>query len=277
MSPSRPSGGSSSVLGRAEFVHREAEDVGRPRLVHELLVVGAHGLDVDEQDRQFGLRVGCAARPARRSPAGLSRWVSTVLAGLVVDRRSSGPLRLGQRGLRTGRTRRRSGRRAGAGRHHGWSGGRRRCRQHRPGCSSTIRQPAGLVPDGQVDLGDIPGHHHLRAPNPSRVRNIFICSMGGVLGLVEDDERIIDGASPHVGRVARPRSCRTVSKLAAPSRDRSCRAERRRADGRYGSILSLRVPGRKPSRSPASIAGRVRMIRFTCLACSAWTALATAR
>ncbi len=36
-------------------------------------------------------------------------------------------------------------------------------------------------------------------------------------------------------------------------------------------------PGRKPSRSPASTAGRVRMIRFTSRASSAATAIATAR
>ena len=32
---------------------------------------------------------------------------------------------------------------------------------------------------------------------------------------------------------------------------------------RYGSIFSIRSPGRKPRRSPASTAGRVRMIRLT--------------
>ena len=46
---------------------------------------------------------------------------------------------------------------------------------------------------------------------------------------------------------------------------------------RYGSIFSLSVPGRKPRRSPASTAGRVRMIRLTCLVCNALTALAIAR
>ena len=46
---------------------------------------------------------------------------------------------------------------------------------------------------------------------------------------------------------------------------------------RYGSIFSYSVPGRKPSRSPASTAGRVRMIRLTCLVCSACTAFAMAR
>ncbi|MNW64241.1 hypothetical protein D3C74_425080 [compost metagenome] len=46
---------------------------------------------------------------------------------------------------------------------------------------------------------------------------------------------------------------------------------------RYGSIFSESEPGRNPSRSPASTAGRVSTIRLTCLAWSAWTALAIAR
>src|SRR5919197_1274356 len=45
----------------------------------------------------------------------------------------------------------------------------------------------------------------------------------------------------------------------------------------YGSIFSYRVPGRNPRRSPASTAGRVRMMRRTSESCSAFTAVATAR
>ena len=45
---------------------------------------------------------------------------------------------------------------------------------------------------------------------------------------------------------------------------------------KYGSILAIRSPGRKPSRSPASTAGRVKMMRCTCLLCSDCTAIATA-
>ena len=45
----------------------------------------------------------------------------------------------------------------------------------------------------------------------------------------------------------------------------------------YGSIFSYSVPGRKPSRSPASTAGRVRINRETWCSCSARTAVATAR
>ena len=46
---------------------------------------------------------------------------------------------------------------------------------------------------------------------------------------------------------------------------------------RYGSTFAIRSPGRKPSRSPASTAGRVRMMRFTSCRDSAAAAIATAR
>ena len=46
---------------------------------------------------------------------------------------------------------------------------------------------------------------------------------------------------------------------------------------RYGSTLAIRSPGRNPRRSPASTAGRVRMIRLTSRRLSAAAASATAR
>ena len=55
MSPSKPSGGSSSSLGRSQLVHGKREDVGRTGFPHVLLVVGAHGLLVDKQDGQLRL------------------------------------------------------------------------------------------------------------------------------------------------------------------------------------------------------------------------------
>ena len=42
---------------------------------------------------------------------------------------------------------------------------------------------------------------------------------------------------------------------------------------RYGSTFAIRSPGRKPSRSPASTAGRVRMIRLTSRRLSAAAAM----
>ena len=41
--------------------------------------------------------------------------------------------------------------------------------------------------------------------------------------------------------------------------------------------MSVSVPGRNPSRSPASTAGRVSTRRLTFFAWSAWTAVAMAR
>ena len=58
---------------------------------------------------------------------------------------------------------------------------------------------AGALVARQVDLGDVAGDHHPE-PNPSRVRNIFICSGRGVLSLVEDHERIVDRAAAHEGQ-----------------------------------------------------------------------------
>src|SRR5206468_11552922 len=40
-----------------QLVHREGENVGRPRLVHEVLVQGGHRVDVDEPDRQLDKRM----------------------------------------------------------------------------------------------------------------------------------------------------------------------------------------------------------------------------
>ena len=45
----------------------------------------------------------------------------------------------------------------------------------------------------------------------------------------------------------------------------------------YGSTFASTSPGRKPSRSPASTAGLVRMILPTCFSDSAATASAIAR
>ena len=54
-----------------------------------------------------------------------------------------------------------------------------------------------------------------------------------------------------------------------------CRASK--SGRRYGSIFAIRSPGRKPRLSPASTAGRVRMMRLTSLRERAAAAMATAR
>ena len=112
-------------------------------------------------------------------------------------------------------------------------------------------------------------------PNPSRVRNIFICS--GVVFCASS--RMMNASFND-----RPRMNASGATSITPAANRfgiaagsimSCSASY--SGRRYGSIFSLSVPGRKPRRSPASTAGRVRMMRLTCLVCNALTALAIAR
>ena len=127
---------------------------------------------------------------------------------------------------------------------------------------------------GQVDLGDVAGDHDLRAEAEPGQEHLHLLGRG-VLRLVQDDERVVEGATAHVGQrrdldgpgLHQPRDRLRIEHV----------VQRVHSGRRYGSILSYSVPGRKPSRSPASTAGRVRMMRLTCLACSACTALATAR
>ncbi len=111
--------------------------------------------------------------------------------------------------------------------------------------------------------------------NPSRVRNIFICS-----GLVFCASSRITNESFSV----RPRmNASGATSITLRSRCvatfsgsiMSCSASN--SGRRYGSIFAIRSPGRKPRRSPASTAGRVRMIRLTSWRLSAAAAIATAR
>ena len=101
-------------------------------------------------------------------------------------------------------------------------------------------------------------------PNPRRVRNIFICSA------------VVFCASSRMMKASlsvRPRMYASGATSMTPAcisfgmasgSIMSCKASC--SGRRYGSIFSCSVPGRKPRRSPASTAGRVRMIRVTCLA-----------
>ena len=112
-------------------------------------------------------------------------------------------------------------------------------------------------------------------PKPSRVRNICICS-----GLVFCASSRMMNESFSV----RPRMNASGATSIIPfsmwdasrsASSMSCSASN--SGRRYGSTLACRSPGRKPSRSPASTAGRVRMIRATSRSDSAATASAIAR
>ena len=91
---------------------------------------------------------------------------------------------------------------------------------------------------------------------------------GGVLRLVEDDEGVVQRAAAHEGE-RRDLDRAPLDQLRPPSRSPSCRGARRRAAAGRGSPSP---PGRRagsPSFSPASTAGRARMMRLTCFSCSA--------
>ena len=110
---------------------------------------------------------------------------------------------------------------------------------------------------------------------PRRVRNIFICS-----GLVFCASSRMMKLSLSV----RPRMNASGATSITPrsrcwdTRSGSSMSWSASNSGRrYGSTLAIRSPGRNPRRSPASTAGRVRMIRLTSRRLSAAAASATAR
>src|SRR5215204_1190324 len=112
-------------------------------------------------------------------------------------------------------------------------------------------------------------------PNPSRVRNIFICS-----GVVFCASSRITNESLIVRPRMKASGATSITPLSRCEETRSgssmsCSASN--SGRRYGSTFAIRSPGRKPSRSPASTAGRVRMIRLTSRRDSAATAIAIAR
>ena len=67
----------------------------------------------------------------------------------------------------------------------------------------------------------------------------------------------------------------TMNRLTCSKSIMSCRASN--SGRRYGLTLACRSPGRKPSRSPASTAGRASTIRLACPCFSMLAAAATAR
>src|SRR5437879_5944118 len=60
------------------------------------------------------------------------------------------------------------------------------------------RDHAALLPAREVDLSDITGHHRLRAEADAREEHFHLFG-GGVLGFIENDERMVQGAAAHVG------------------------------------------------------------------------------
>ena len=55
----------------------------------------------------------------------------------------------------------------------------------------------GCGTTGQVNLGDVTGNDHFRTEAQAGKEHLHLFG-GGVLRLVEDDERIVEGAAAHV-------------------------------------------------------------------------------
>ena len=96
---------------------------------------------------------------------------------------------------------------------------------------------------------------------PRRVRNIFICAVGGVLRFVEDHERVRRASARACTRAARSRSYATRA-LSAPARPASCRRAHRRA----GADTDRPSPACRPAGSRGSRRLRRRDARARCAA-----------
>ena len=111
--------------------------------------------------------------------------------------------------------------------------------------------------------------------NPSLVRNIFICSCVVFCAssrIINESSRVRPRIYASGATSIHPRSC-CLLKVSGPSISNSASY----SGLRYGSTLFCRSPGKNPSFSPASTAGRVRIIFSTSCALNALTAIATAR
>ena len=85
---------------------------------------------------------------------------------------------------------------------------------------------------GHVDLGDVAGDHRLGAEPDAGEEHLHLLG-GGVLGLVQDDEAVVEGASPHEGErrhLDRAPVEEPLGALAAPAG----RGGRRRGDAGRG-------------------------------------------
>ena len=60
----------------------------------------------------------------------------------------------------------------------------------------TLEQPRAVAPLGEIDLGDVAGDDHPRAEAEAGEEHLHLLGRG-VLGLVEDDERVVERAAPH--------------------------------------------------------------------------------
>ena len=113
----------------------------------------------------------------------------------------------------------------------------------------------------QIDLRHIAGDYDLRAV-PHAGEEHFHLRDRRVLPFVEDDDRLIQRSAPHV-RQRRDLSMMSLSMYRFTWSGSIMSFRPSKSSRRYGLILATTSPGRKPSFSPASTAGRTRTIRLT--------------
>ncbi len=123
---------------------------------------------------------------------------------------------------------------------------------------------------GDVDLGGVAGDHDLRAEPDAGQEHLHLLRRR-VLRLVEDDEAVVERAAAHE-RERRDLDGLAFEQLLCPlGIDHVVQARRTAGAGTGRSWPSGRRGGSRAARRPRP-PGRVRMMRCTCLACSAWTA-----
>ena len=134
-------------------------------------------------------------------------------------------------------------------------------------------QPGALVAR-QVDLGDVAGDDHLRAEAEPGEEHLHLLG-ARVLRLVEDHERVVEGAAAHEGqrRDLDHAALEVVVDLLGVEHV----VERVEERPQVGVDLRLDVAGQEAEALAGLDRGRVRMIRLTSRATSAAAAIATAR
>ena len=264
-----------------QLVHGEGEHVGRPLLLHPLLVELGDGGLVDRLDAQLGERVDphpLHHEPAQRGELGDVELVPGLVQHLDAHARSPTGLAGGLVGrvLAAGveLVVRRDDLADQPVPDHVVAGEPVEDDVSTPlRIPSTTRRP-DLVPLGRSTWVTSPVTTILE-PNPSRVRNIFICS-----------GEVFCASSRMMNASLRVRPAHVGQRGDLDGAGRQQLGDRLGVDHvvqrvverpQVGVDLLAEGAGRWPSRSPASTAGRVRMIRLTFFACSACTALAIAR
>ena len=126
--------------------------------------------------------------------------------------------------------------------------------------SSASSRPLRL-PGRQIDLRDVAVHHHLRVEALAREHHLHLLGRA-VLRFVENDEAVVERAPAHERDRRHFDQC-CAPAASPPSRRPACRRARRTAAADRDPPSPAEFRAGNPAVSPASTAGRVRMMRLT--------------